>query len=106
MKSRERYLHLCKRLTYSSDVNLNGIWIVVLFLIVLQHVPFKIAIMDGAPGWLSWLSTQLLILAQVMISHFVRLSPTLGSVLTAQNLLSLALCPSRTLSLSQNKINL
>ena len=35
----------------------------------------------GAPGWLSWLT-----LAQVMISRSVGLSPTAGSVLTAQSL--------------------
>ena len=33
----------------------------------------------GAPGWLHRLSIQLLILAQVMISQFVGLSPLLGS---------------------------
>ena len=40
----------------------------------------------GAPGWLSWLSFQFLILAQVTISWFVSLSPMSGSVLTAQSL--------------------
>ena len=35
----------------------------------------------GALVWLSWLSVQLLILAQVMISQFMGLSPTLGSTL-------------------------
>ena len=52
-------------------------------------------------------------LAQVMISPFVSLSPTLGSVLTAQSLgpasdsVSLSLCPSRAsiLSLSPSKIS-
>ena len=43
---------------------------------------------------------QLLISAQVMISWFVASSPTLGSALTARNLIemvsSLALCPSST----------
>ena len=48
---------------------------------------------------LSQLSVQLLILAQVIISWFVSSSPTLGSTLTAQNLLGsrslfLSLCPS------------
>ena len=61
----------------------------------------------GAPGWLSWLSVQLLISAQVMISRFVSSSPTLGSVLTVQSLLgilALPFCPSPPmLSLSQNK---
>ena len=36
---------------------------------------------DGVPGWLSCLSVCLLISAQVTISQFVRLSPTLGSTL-------------------------
>ena len=38
------------------------------------------------PGWLSRLSTQLLILAQVMISQLVSSSRASGSVLTAQSL--------------------
>ena len=45
----------------------------------------------GASGWLSWLSIQLLILAQVMISRFMRSSPALGSVLAVQILLGLSL---------------
>ena len=43
------------------------------------------------PGWLSQLSVQLLILAQVMISQFMGLNPTLGSALTAWDSLSLSL---------------
>ena len=63
----------------------------------------------GASGWLSWLSVQLLVSAQVMIIKFMRLSPALGSVLAARSLLgilslplSVSLCPSaaRVLSLS------
>ena len=46
------------------------------------------------PGWLSLLSVWLLISAQVMISWFVGSSPVLGSVLTAQILSLLSLCPS------------
>ena len=38
------------------------------------------------PGWLSRLSVRLLILAQVMISQPVSLSPALGSALTMQRL--------------------
>ena len=49
------------------------------------------------PGWLSWLSVRLLILAQVMISRFVSLSPRLGSALTVWNLLGIL---SLSLSLS------
>ena len=41
---------------------------------------------NGVPGWFSWLSLQLLIWAQVMISGFMSSSPTSGSVLTAQSL--------------------
>ena len=64
----------------------------------------------GTPGWLSRLSTQLLVLAQVMISRFVSSSPASGSTLTAGNLLgilslslplSLPLPAARTLSLSK-----
>ena len=61
-------------------------------------------------GWLSQLSIQLLILAQVMISWFVSSSPTSGSELTVQNLLgilslplSLRLPNSYFLPLSPNK---
>ena len=38
-----------------------------------------------APGWLSWLRVQLLILAQVMISGVLRASPWLGSVLNGES---------------------
>ena len=41
------------------------------------------------PGWPSWVSIQLLISAQIMISQFVSSSPTLGSVLTVPNLLGI-----------------
>ena len=34
----------------------------------------------GGPGWLSWLSIRLLILAQVMISWFMGSSPVLGGL--------------------------
>ena len=32
---------------------------------------------DGAPGWLSWLSIQLLVSAQVMISQFCEFEPSI-----------------------------
>ena len=52
----------------------------------LRHALFCLASLEiiclGAPEWLSQLNVQLLILAQVMISQFMSLSPTLGSVLT------------------------
>ena len=69
-----------------------------------------------APGWLSQSGVQPLISAQVMISQFLRSSPTSGSALPAQSLLGilsllLSLCPSLahphslslSLSLSQKK---
>ena len=50
----------------------------------------------GAPGWVSQLSVGLLISGPVMISGFMKSSPTLGSALTAGSLLgivfSLSLC--------------
>ena len=46
-----------------------------------------------APGWLSQLSIQLLVWAQVMISWIIGLSPALGSIQTARSLLGI-LCPS------------
>ena len=61
----------------------------------------------GAPGWLSWLSVQLLISAQVMISWFLRSSPMLSFVLTAWSLFGIlslspfiSVPPSLSLSLS------
>ena len=63
----------------------------------------------GAPGWLSWLSVQLLISAQVMISQFVGSSPASGgSSLTTWSLLgifsfSFSLPLPLSLFLSQNK---
>ena len=50
----------------------------------------------GAAGWLSQLSVQFLILAQVIISQFVWSSPALGSPPTTQSLLGISspsLCP-------------
>ena len=59
------------------------------------------------PGWLSRLSIRLLILAQVMISQFVSLSPVLGSALTPWSCLGFSLSPSASsllvLFLSQGK---
>ena len=64
--------------------------------------------LKGVPGWLSWLSIQLLILAQVTISQCMGLSPSSCSVLTAWSLLGIiSLSPSAPLmhdcTLSQNK---
>ena len=47
----------------------------------------------GAPGWLSWFSIRLLILARVMISQFVGLSPMSGSVLSMWSLLGILCLP-------------
>ena len=55
--------------------------------------------LSGVPGGLSHLKVWLLISAQVMTLSFMRSSPTLGSVLTAQSLfgiLSPSLCSSLT----------
>ena len=61
----------------------------------------------GVPGWLNRLSVWLLVSAQVMISWFMGLSPSSGSVITAWSLLgilsfslSLSLCPSPAYALS------
>ena len=63
----------------------------------------------GAPGWLNQLSAWLLILAQVMISRFVGLSLTSGSMLSAQSLVGILspplLCSSHAHGLSQKKKN-
>ena len=56
---------------------------------------------EGMPGWLSWLSIWLLLLAQVVISLFMSSSPTSGSVLTVWSLLGIL---SLSLSKSVNKI--
>ena len=64
------------------------------------------------PGWLSQSSVRLLVLAQVMISQLVDLSPALASVLAAVDPTWDSLSPSLSaplpirslsLSLSQNK---
>ena len=47
----------------------------------------------GVPGWLSWWSVWLLILAQVMISRLAALSPRSGSVLTALSLIGILSLP-------------
>ena len=52
---------------------------------------------SGCLGGLNQLSTQLLTLAQVLISQFVNSSPALGSVLRAQSLLGI-LSPSLSVS--------
>ena len=64
----------------------------------------------GTPGWLGQLNVCLLVLAQIMISWFVRLSPDLGPVMTVWSLLGipsfpLSLCPSPAFCLSLSKIN-
>ena len=43
----------------------------------------------GVPEWLSWLSSRPLILAQVMISQFMRWSPRVGSARTVWSLLGI-----------------
>ena len=57
----------------------------------------------GVPGWLSWLSIRLLVVAQVMISQF-EFEPHIGlcadSVESAWDSLSLSLNPSHMLALS------
>ena len=64
----------------------------------------------GAPGWLSWLSIRLFVLAQVIISLFMSSSPTLSSELTVWSRIGIlspslyAPTPLRALSLSL-KIN-
>ena len=72
------------------------------------YVLFTIHWDSGTPGWLSWVSIWLLVLAQVTISQFVKSSPASGFVLTAWSLLAILSLPlSLSLpclfSLSQNK---
>ena len=59
----------------------------------LQRRGFKSALTLGATGWLSQLSVQLLISAQVMILWFVSSSPASGSSPTAQSLLGILSLP-------------
>ena len=66
---------------------------------VISYVQFRTFMKKkiGAPGSLSQLSVQLLISALVIISQFMRLSPTSSSTLTVQSplgILSLPLCSS------------
>ena len=66
----------------------------------------------GAPGWLSQLSVQPLILAQVMISQLVRSSPHIGLCAVSRKPALDSLSPSLSstcplvLSLSQKQINI
>ena len=69
------------------------------------------ALSQKVPGWHSWLNIRFLISAQVMISQFVSLSPTLGSAHSAEpawDSVFLSLCPSssHTLSLKNKYINI
>ena len=63
----------------------------------------------GTSEWLSWLSDQLLIMAQVMISQFMNWIPMLGSGWTVQSVLGIlspSLCSSPTcVSMLSLKIN-
>ena len=66
----------------------------------------RVFLVEGAPGWPIQFSVWLLILDQVVISWFVRLSISSGSVLTAWSLLgTLCLChsPTHALALSLSK---
>ena len=72
----------------------------------------KLSLRNEEVTWGTWVaqSVEYLTLAQVMISWFVGLSPTWGSVLTIWSLLrilplSLSAPPLLTLSLSLSKIN-
>ena len=64
----------------------------------------------GSPGWLSWLSVQLLVLAQVKISQFVGSSLASGSVLASQSLLGILFPPHLLVlalsNLKKNDLNL
>ena len=77
------------------------LWLLISWNVSVLH---KVKRATGAPAWLSQLSVWHVILVQVMISRFVRLSSVLGSVLTLRSLLGI-LSPSlsASLSLSQNK---
>ena len=60
----------------------------------------RICLVTGAPGCLSRLGIWFLVLAQIMISWFLSLSPASGSVLTVWSLLGI-LCLCLSLSLSK-----
>ena len=106
-----RHFHLQPRgcnTIYSTTISGSNLWTVGSRHVIITTVGLRI---EMEPGWLSMLSTQLLISAQVMISRLLGSNPTSGSVLTAQSLLgilflslSLSPLPSPALSLSpQNK---
>ena len=66
------------------------------------HLPPSKVLHRGVPGWLSWFSARLLILAEVVISRFV------SSSLESIGWDSLSFCPSPhpcSLFLSLSKIN-
>ena len=60
----------------------------------------------GVPGWLSQLSLQLLISAQVRISQFMGSSPALGSALMAWGLLGILFLSLSTLPLLVRALSL
>ena len=112
-------LYLYMHFTHSPMISCNFFQVVNIYSIshflCCQNLPqYSKLRTAGASGWLSWLSVQLWISAQVKISWLMGWSPVSASTLTAQNLLGilslpLSLCPSPThvcalsLSLSQNK---
>ena len=71
---------------------------VIILLMLYFYIPSFKNVDFGMLGWLSQLRIWLLISAQVMISRFVRSSPTSGSVMTARACLgfslSFSVCPS------------
>ena len=74
-----------------SWVNLKNLCIIFYFALKSYNCP-------GAPGWLSWLSIQLLISARVMVSWFMGSRPESGSALTEIAWDSLSPSPSLSLS--------
>ena len=61
----------------------------------------SIKLIFGVPGGLNWLGIQLLVLAQVMISGFLRLTPGLGSAFSIEAAYLSPSAPTSHLQLSQ-----
>ena len=96
-EARSPYILVLPRIVNMNLLGFNNIKI---------EVELRNPLILGVPGWIRWLSIQLLISAQVVISWFMGLSPTLGSVLTVQSLVEifpLSVSPLLTVSLLFSK---
>ena len=89
-------IHRCFLCAYLDKYQIGGTWHTAQYVICWRNE------LKGVPGWPSWLSIWLVVLAQVVISQFMRLNPLPGSALTAQSLLGILSLP-RSLPLPHSR---